>query len=156
MSIFNRSKNDSLLSLTTENDNLAITSIIGNGLTFKGDLTFSGKLRLDGKIEGNLKGEYLIIGESGIINGDIDIETCICQGKVKGNIKARDLNVTRGCYIDGNVQTVNLSVESGASLNGKVKVDTKDLRLVKNLTPQEDIAKDLKVSTKVKTKASVG
>ncbi len=111
--------------------NVAISSIIGTGMTFNGDVTFTGKLRLDGTIEGNVKGEHLILGETGSITGDVNIDSFTCQGKVRGNINARNLNVVKGCRIDGNVEAVNLLVEGGASLNGEVKVETNDLRLVK-------------------------
>lgn len=131
---FKKSSDDPASSLGT--DNVAISSIIGKGLTFTGNLSFTGKLRLDGKINGNVKGEFLIIGESGSVTGDIDIETCTCQGRVCGNIKAKDLNVVKGCRIDGNVETISLTVQSGAALNGEVKVDAVDLRLVKGGTPQ--------------------
>jgi cytoskeletal protein CcmA (bactofilin family) len=110
---------------------VAITSIIGTGLNLSGDLCFTGKLRLDGTITGNIKGEHLILGETGIITGDVDIQSFTCQGRVDGNIKARNLNVVKGCRIDGNVEAVNLLVEGGASLNGEVKVESSDLQLIK-------------------------
>lgn len=123
-------KNDDNPSVDFDNDNVVISSIIGTGMSFNGNISFSGKLRLDGIIEGNIKGDHLILGETGSITGDVDIETFTCQGKVRGNINARNLNVVKGCRIDGNVMAVNLLVEGGASLNGEVKVETNDLRLV--------------------------
>ncbi|HFQ82150.1 MAG TPA: polymer-forming cytoskeletal protein [Desulfobacterales bacterium] len=119
-------------------DKAAINSIIGRGLSIVGDLSFSGKLKLDGTIKGNVKGEYLVIGKTGGVTGDVDAETCICQGKVRGNIKSKDLTVVKGCRIEGNVETVNLAVESGASLVGEVKVDDKDLRLIKTGSVSEE------------------
>ncbi len=118
--------------LESANGNVAISSIIGTGMTFTGDVSFTGKLRLDGSVVGNVKGEHLILGDTGNITGDVVIETFTCRGKVRGNIKARDLNVVKGCRIDGNVEAVNMLVEGGASLNGEVKVETNDLRLVKS------------------------
>lgn len=129
-------KNDSA-NVNAAADGVPISSIIGKGLVFTGNLLFSGKMRLDGKVKGNIKGEHLILGESGSITGDVETDTCTCQGRVIGNIKSKDLTVTKGCRIDGNVETINLSVESGASLNGEIKVDTKDLRLVKGTTPKQ-------------------
>ena len=118
-------------------DNVAISSIVGKGMIVTGDLSFAGKLRIDGQIIGNIQGEHLILGESGNISGDIETDTCTCQGHVNGNIKSRDLNVIKGCKIEGNVSTIYLHVESGSSLNGKVHVDDKDLRLVKGSAPQK-------------------
>lgn len=117
---------------------MTINSIIGQGMTITGDLSFSGKLKLDGDINGNVQGEYLIIGKTGTVTGDVHTGTCTCQGKVFGNIKSKDLTVIKGCRIEGNVETVNFAVESGASLIGEVKVDDKDLRLIKKASSKEE------------------
>jgi len=130
MSLFNKKKQGSRPG--AESNNVVISSIIGKGMTIVGDLNFSGKLKLDGKVEGNIKGEHLIISDTGNVNGDILIDTCSCQGNILGNVKAKDLNVIKGCRIDGKVTTVNLSVEFGAVMNGEVKILDKDLRLIKN------------------------
>jgi cytoskeletal protein CcmA (bactofilin family) len=119
-------------------DKAAINSIIGQGLNIVGDLSFSGKLKLDGTIKGNVEGEYIVIGKTGAVTGDVNAETCVCQGKVYGNIKSKDLTVVKGCRIEGNVETVNLAVESGASLVGEVKVDDKDLRLIETGSVSEE------------------
>ena len=124
--------------LEVDADNIAISSVVGKGMTLIGDISFTGKLRMDGKVEGNVKGEHLILGETGSITGDIEIDTCSCQGRVNGNIKAKDLSVVKGCRIDGNVETVNLAVEPGAFLNGEVKVEANDLRLVKGNSSQQE------------------
>ena len=129
MSFFKKNNDD--LEVDQDGNNIAISSIVGTGMNFTGDVKFTGKLRLDGTIEGNVKGDHLILGETGSITGDVNIDTFTCQGKVKGNINARNLNVVKGCRIDGNVEAVNLLVEGGASLNGEVKVETSDLRLVR-------------------------
>jgi len=131
-------KKDNNPEVNLDDNNVAISSIIGKGMNFTGNVDFTGKLRLDGSIEGNVKGDHLIMGETGRITGDVDIETFICQGRVQGNIKACNLNVVKGCRIDGNVEAVNLLVEGGASLNGEVKVETSDLRLLKGGAPAEE------------------
>lgn len=148
MSFFKKNSSDPVQENSSEG--IAISSIIGNGMNVVGDVAFTGKLRLDGQIKGNIKGEYLILGETGIVTGDIESETCSLQGTVNGNIKSRNMNVIKGCRIEGNVSTVNLTVEKGAAINGEVKVDEKDLRLVKN-APQSTTEKE---TTKPIAKAS--
>jgi cytoskeletal protein CcmA (bactofilin family) len=133
MSFFKKETSENVHS--NKSDNIAISSIIGNDMSIVGDVTFTGKLRLDGQVKGNIQGEYLILGETGEVNGNIETDTCNLQGTLNGNIKSRNMNVIKGCRIEGNVTTVNLSVEKGATLNGEVKVDEKDLRLVKIATP---------------------
>jgi cytoskeletal protein CcmA (bactofilin family) len=145
MSFFKKKESDAEPSLG--GNNVAISSIIGTGMHFVGDISFTGKLRLDGTIEGNVKGEHLILGPTGTITGDIDIDSFICQGRVRGNISARNLNVVKGCRIDGNIEVVNLLVEGGASLNGEVKVETNDLRLVKGKVMNTPDKQDEAVTT---------
>ena len=131
-----------------QSDNLAISSIIGKDMNIVGDITFTGKLRLDGQIKGSIKGEYLILGKPGQVTGDIEAETCTLQGTVNGNIKVRNMDVIKGCRIDGSVTAVNLCVESGAAINGEVKVDEKDLRLVKNDIPPKTENETVKTAKK--------
>ena len=57
-------------------------------MKIKGEISFKGKARIDGQIDGNIDGEHLVLSESGVITGDINASSFICQGKVEGNIKA--------------------------------------------------------------------
>ncbi|HIJ79150.1 MAG: polymer-forming cytoskeletal protein [Desulfobulbaceae bacterium] len=115
-----------------------ITSIIGVDMQLVGDVTFKGKLRLDGKAEGNIRGEYLILGETGIIVGDVDVSTFVCSGRVEGNLNVKNLYVIKGGIIEGKVETMDLSVESGAVMNGEIKSRTQELRLVPGTAIPED------------------
>jgi len=107
-----------------------VTSIVGEDMQLVGDISFKGKLRLDGKAEGNIQGDYLILGETGMVIGDIVANTFVCSGKVNGNVNVKKLHVIKSGNITGKVETSDLSVESGATLNGEIKSRTKDLRLV--------------------------
>ena len=126
MNFFSKDKAES----AGRNDKEMTTSIIGREMILVGDVCFKGKLRLDGKIKGNIKGDYLIVGGSGNVVGDIEVAQCTCQGRVEGNINVKKLHVIKDGTITGKVETNDLSVESGAILNGEVKSRTKDLRLV--------------------------
>jgi len=120
------------------------TSIIGQEMTMVGDICFKGKLRLDGKINGNIRGDYLILGETGNVTGDIEVANFTCQGQVDGNVNVKKLHVIKDGTINGKVETSDLSVESGAALNGEIKSRTKDLRLVPGTSiPEEEWEKKL-------------
>ena len=117
----------------------AITSIIGQDTQMIGDICFRGKLRLDGKAEGNIQGDYLILGDTGIVVGDIAVNTFVCSGRVQGNVNVKKLQVIKSGIINGKVETTDLAVESGAALNGEIKSRTKELRLVPGTSiPQEE------------------
>lgn len=107
-----------------------ITSVIGKEMQLVGDVSFKGRLRLDGRADGNIMGEYLILGEEGMIAGDVACEVFVCSGRVEGNVNVKKLHVVKGGIITGKVETLDLAVESGAFLNGEVKSRTQELRLV--------------------------
>jgi len=107
-----------------------ITSVIGADMQLVGDISFKGKLRLDGKAEGNIRGEYLILGETGIISGEVEVNTFVCSGRVEGTVNVKKLYVVKSGFIQGKVETMDLAVESGAVLNGEIKSRSQELRLV--------------------------
>ncbi len=116
-----------------------ITSVIGADMQLVGDISFKGKLRLDGKAEGNIRGEYLILGETGTISGEIEVNTFVCSGRVEGTVNVKKLYVVKSGFIQGKVETMDLAVESGAVLNGEIKSRSQELRLVPGSAPQEAV-----------------
>ncbi len=120
-------------------DKEAVTSVIGQEMQLIGDISFKGKLRLDGKTEGNIQGDYLILGESGMVVGDVAVNIFVCSGRVQGNVNVKKLQVTSSGVINGKVDAADLEVESGAALSGEVKSRSKELRLVPgSAIPQEE------------------
>jgi cytoskeletal protein CcmA (bactofilin family) len=116
-----------------------ITSVIGADMQLVGDIAFKGKLRLDGKAEGNIRGEYLILGETGTITGDIVVNTFVCSGRVEGTVNVQKLYVVKSGFIEGKVETMDLAVESGAVLNGEIKSRSQqELRLVPGSASSEE------------------
>ncbi|MCX5865192.1 MAG: polymer-forming cytoskeletal protein [Deltaproteobacteria bacterium] len=122
-----------------ETNSEMITSVIGTDMQLAGDISFKGKLRLDGKAEGNIRGEYLILGETGMISGDIVVDTFVCSGRVEGTVNVKKLYVVKSGFIQGKVETMDLAVESGAVLNGEIKSRSQELRLVPGSAPPEAV-----------------
>jgi cytoskeletal protein CcmA (bactofilin family) len=98
-----------------------VRTILGPGCLFEGNLTIpEGLTRIDGEVIGNVKGNGgLIIGESGSVKGDIDVENVVVYGKVHGNIRARSLEIRASGRVDGDIQVQELMIEKGAIYNGK-------------------------------------
>jgi cytoskeletal protein CcmA (bactofilin family) len=107
-----------------------VTSILGKEISLVGNISFKGRFRLDGKVEGNISGEYLILGPTGRVVGDVVAAHLVCQGQVQGKVEAKKVLVTKGGIINGRVETPDLLVESGAQLNGEVRSKAQDLRLL--------------------------
>lgn len=110
--------------------NEPISSIIGKDLKIKGDLQFTGKARIDGKVEGNIRGDCLLLSETARINGNVEVESLICQGKIEGDIQIQNLLVKTGGIINGSITVEDLLVESGGIINGEVTVPKPELHVV--------------------------
>ena len=61
-------------------------NVISSGTMITGDVVCSGDLRIDGNIKGNVKSRAkVIIGQSGIVDGDINCKSIEVEGNV-GNL----------------------------------------------------------------------
>ncbi len=62
-----------------------------------------------------------MLSETGKIIGDVQVETLICHGTIEGNINGHLVTAHPTATIHGILSAANLTVESGASLNGEIK-----------------------------------
>ncbi len=97
------------------------TTLISAGTTLKGDLSSNSDLRIDGTIIGNINSKSkIVIGASGVVEGDLDGNQADIVGKVSGNIKTKDLLQLRGeCAVSGNIYAGKLQIEPTAIFNGQ-------------------------------------
>ncbi len=100
----------------------AISSIIDKTMIITGGIAFKGKARIDGVINGNIEGEHLVLSETGRINGDIVVVSFNCYGNIEGNIKTSMLTARKNCSIKGKLEAGSLTVESGAAIQGEIRV----------------------------------
>jgi cytoskeletal protein CcmA (bactofilin family) len=102
-----------------------ITSVLGPGVIWKGDLRGSGGIRIEGNFEGDivLRG-MLVVGETGKVTCDnLNANTVIVAGMVKGNIKAEKLEIRSTGRVWGDVHVVAFSTEEGSFLRGHVTME---------------------------------
>lgn len=102
-------------------------TILSQNVSIKGELFFEKTLRIDGSFEGQLFSEgKLIVGPTGSIKADIDLQEAFIAGKVEGNITVKERLVLRGsAEICGNITAPLLSVDEGVSITGSVSVTSK-------------------------------
>jgi cytoskeletal protein CcmA (bactofilin family) len=108
-----------------KNDKDPIESVLAKEMTIKGEISFKGKARFDGTIEGNIIGEYLILSETAKVTGNIEAATLVCHGRVDGNITAEIVTAHATSAIHGILKSENLTVESGASLDGEIHASSR-------------------------------
>lgn len=101
-----------------------VTCFLGEGTGFKGDLTFRGTLRLDGHMGGDsIRGEVLIVGESGEVAADIRVEILQVSGTVCGNVAAkRWVELLEPSHVTGTIRTPRLTIWKGAVFNGECEM----------------------------------
>jgi len=97
------------------------TTLISAGTQLKGDISSNGDLRIDGTIIGNIhSAAKIVIGASGVVEGDITGNQADIVGKVSGNIRAKELLQLRGeSVVTGNLYAGKLQVEPSATFNGQ-------------------------------------
>jgi cytoskeletal protein CcmA (bactofilin family) len=143
MAIFN--KKDNLAHEAVKASKEAISAIISKDMRITGEIHFKGKARVDGIVAGNITGEHLVLSETGKVVGDLELDSLLCHGHIEGNILAKLVTTQSSAVIIGKLVAANLTVESGATLEGEIQASSKqkqtitkpDLSAVKNNTPEK-------------------
>ncbi len=102
-----------------------VTSVLGPGILWKGNLRGSGGVRIEGAFEGEitLRG-LVVVGESGrVVCQTLMANSVIVAGTVNGNITAEKLEIRGTGRVWGDVVVVSLSTEEGAFLRGQVRME---------------------------------
>ena len=101
-------------------------TIIGADFRVKGDISCEGDIQLEGRVDGNIKSLRLTVGETGIVQGDVNAEGVRVQGKIVGTIKAKAVELAGTGHVTGDILHESLSVENGAFLNGHCRRMTEE------------------------------
>ncbi len=104
-----------------------VTSVLGPGITWKGDLNGSGGIRIEGAFEGNigLRG-LLVVGETGRVTCEhLRANVIIIAGAVKGDITAERVEIRATGRVWGDVVTAAFATEEGAFLRGHITMEEK-------------------------------
>ncbi len=107
-----------------------IKTLIGEGCLFEGNLTLSDSTRIDGHVKGNIKSRgVLVLGESGLVEGDISASEVVIYGRIMGNLEADRVEIKRNSSVEGDITTRTLIVEEGAVYNGRCSMNREEPRL---------------------------
>lgn len=97
-----------------------IETLISQDTKIDGVIEASGTIRIDGTVKGGIsRADGVIIGETGIVEGDIVSKGVSVAGKVKGNIHSEStLELLPGSTLQGDIQTSQLSIAEGSHFDG--------------------------------------
>jgi cytoskeletal protein CcmA (bactofilin family) len=127
-----------------------VTSVLGEGVTWKGDLSGSGGIRIEGALEGNitLRG-LLVVGETGRVTCDhLKAKVVIIAGAVRGDITAEKVEIRSTGRVWGDVVTAGFATEEGAFLRGQIRMEEKiDPVMADSPESQPEVEEDAEVET---------
>ncbi len=102
-----------------------VTSVLGPGIIWKGNLSGSGGVRIEGAFEGEitLRG-LLVVAETGRVTCDhLRSNLVIIAGAVRGDITAEKVEIRSTGRVWGNVVTAAFTTEEGAFLRGQIRME---------------------------------
>ena len=96
-----------------------INSIM-EGTSIEGEIKSDSNIRIDGRVKGtiNVRGR-LIVGTSGVVEGDVTCQSSDIEGTVNGKITCADLlSLKATAKLTGDINTKKLAIEPGAIFTG--------------------------------------
>lgn len=114
-------------------------------------LTSTSNVQISGQFIGDMDvSASLVIGETGIVKGNIKAEFVLLAGEVHGNIDVTNqLHITQTARVEGDVIAGTVIIDEGAHLEGGIKMRDKGNKSVRIKEPEIEV----KVETK-KTRSS--
>jgi cytoskeletal protein CcmA (bactofilin family) len=103
----------------------ASKNVLNSDVEIKGNIKFSGELTFDGKLEGEIQTDgVLTLGDSAVVNGNINAQSVIVRGKITGNIHAKEkIEIKAKTELFGDIRATKLTVEEGVTFVGKTEVN---------------------------------
>jgi cytoskeletal protein CcmA (bactofilin family) len=103
----------------------ATTTVIGEGMTLKGELHGAGPIVILGRFEGDIVVEGTItVGQGGYVDANISASTIVIDGVVRGNMSA-DTKVEIGPTgaLTGSVKSAAMTASEGATVKSEIWVE---------------------------------
>ena len=88
--------------------------------SIEGEIRSDSNIRIDGRVKGiiNVRGR-LIVGTSGVVEGDVTCQSSDIEGTVNGKINCADLlSLKATAKLTGDINTKKLAIEPGAIFTG--------------------------------------
>lgn len=129
MSVFNTKARDGAGAQTpqnfgTQNGKRGVFSVLGADVTITGNIAASADLHIDGRVNGDVACANLVQGADSVIIGNVKADSARVAGTIEGVVAIRQLSVERSARITGDVEYENLSMENGATIDGRMKRTT--------------------------------
>jgi cytoskeletal protein CcmA (bactofilin family) len=97
-----------------------IENVLGKSLHVRGDLKAQGAFRIDGTVDGSVASAgAVIIGDGGVVHGDVTGTDIVVAGHVVGNVTARGhLDIVSSGRVEGDINAKSFRMETGGVFRG--------------------------------------
>lgn len=96
-------------------------SVIGPDMVITGNIAATADLHIDGRIDGDVTCGNLVQGNDSRIKGAVKAESARLGGAIEGSVSVRQLTIERAARITGDVEYESIAIETGASIDGRLK-----------------------------------
>jgi len=101
-------------------------TVIGKGITVKGELFGEEDVKIEGRVEGKIQlTKNLLVGQTGVVEADVEAENINIGGTVTGNLMAQNrVEIVVSGKMIGDIKAPRVVVAEGAHFKGNVDMDT--------------------------------
>lgn len=117
---------------------------ITRGTVINGNIQAIGDFRMDGTLDGDLTlNGKLVVGESGVITGNVICQNANVLGEIKGNVSVKEhLALYATAKVEGDILVGKLSIEPGATFTGGCRmIDEVRNEMAQQLSNQQETEK---------------
>jgi cytoskeletal protein CcmA (bactofilin family) len=100
---------------------IGTNSVLSKKVKMEGDIHGEEDLRVEGHFKGTIKvtGD-IFVGQSGVVEADVEADNIVIQGKVTGNVMARkQLEIQSSGQLLGDCRAKSIDIREGAIFEGR-------------------------------------
>jgi len=116
----------------TNGKTAAPLSVIARDMRIVGDIITEGEMQVDGQVDGDIVCHTLVVGDGGLIKGEITSKLVRVHGQVIGKINGEAVAVAKTGRVQGDITHQTLEIAAGASIEGHLIRKTQPLALTDN------------------------
>ena len=122
MAFFGDKKEKKAPKKINKSDKISSATIITSCMKVTGNLDGSDTIHIDGHVIGNITvSNTLVIGKSGMVEGDIEAKHVIINGELKGTIKCENLEVMQTGKVSRYIEAKHLVLDG--TIDGNISAD---------------------------------
>ena len=114
------------------------SAVIGPSMMIKGEIRAREELLVDGEVEGRLESQSLLtVGPTGKVRGNIKAREVAIFGSVRGNVEvAEKIAIREQGSLIGDIKSAGISIDDGAYFKGSIDIVRPEPKVTKAVQSQ--------------------